>query len=533
MTHSATKEYKEQATVTVTEIEAKELANVAQRLSPAQRIINIERKHKPQISIDTVLEKPILTARPLPPKDTGKVAFQVLIAALFLESTACGLSLAYGVFQEYYTAKYTNHKIASWIGVLSEGIPFLGAPLVTFCCQKYAFPRQYYVWLGAGLCVAGLLSSAFLTTLPGLIVTQGLIYGCGVLLIDIPLLVILNTHFDKRRGLAYGIIFAGADIFGVAYTFLATFLLNKYSFRTTMLILTATTFICVVPPIFLLKERSEFSDAPLSFPPNNSLRRRSSALSAVTLKSATKISAGDIPFSPSLENRLSWPVILPKKRYYQRSIFYVYNFANILHACAFYLPLIYLPTFVTQFGHSQQSAALVLALFNIAQAVGDIGFGKLSDKFNVNLLIISCMAVTSVSSFLLWGVFGTGSNGLPMLLAYAFLFGVFGAGFLALWARMGTTFGDRDAQMVFSTLCFGRGIGCIASGPISQVLMAVGTPSSLRRLGGEQYGTVIMFVGTCLAASGLMGALAIFALWWKKERAVAAEDAPSQPVTKS
>ena len=150
--------------------------------------------------------------------------------------------------------------------------------------------------------------------------------------------------------------------------------------------------------------------------------------------------------------------------------------------------------------------------------LGDLTFGKLSDMVPISSLIITSTAVSAVASFLLWGLIGSVRNSLPATMSFIFLYGWFGGGFIALWARMGTVFGEKDAQMVYSTLCFGRGIGGILSGPISQVLISQGTPRALQALGRGQYGGVIMFVGMTMAGSAVMGVVGIVALWWKKGR---------------
>lgn len=305
----------------------------------------------------------------------------------------------------------------------------------------------------------------------------------------------------------------GPNLFGVAYTFLATSLLEKLKLRNTMLVFAGLTFGLAGPAIFLLHERIAPSEPAPYTTADPTEHRQGSNNTNLAPKSPNKVTVVEVPFSPSLQQRNTWSEAVPPKRYYQRSIFYIFNIANVLQACAYYLPFIYLPSFATQLGYNKNMSALILAVANLGQVFGDIGFGQLSDKIHVNWLIITTMSVTSSSTFILWGHFGTGDHNLGVLIAYAFLFGSFGAGFLALWARMGTLFGEKDAQMVYSTLCAGRGVGSILSGPVSQILLA--QPSASEFWG--HYGGVIVFVGSCMAASGLMGAGAVLALWWKKE----------------
>lgn len=471
-----------------------------------------------QTSIDSIVEDNDIIKKDevLPPKDKGRAAIIILLATVVLDSTTYGLLLSYGVFQEYYTNHFVNHGPASWIGVLSNNLVFLGAPIITYCCQHYTLPRKYYLWAGFVLCFSSLLASAFINSLPGLIVTQGFCYGLGVLVCGIPQLIILNTWFDKRRGLAYGIIFSASDLMGVGYTFLATTLLSKFGLRYTLLVYAGIVLCGAGPAILLIHERYDTVLLPASAV-GAERSRRNSISSVIAPAPTTKTSANDVPFSPSIQHTKSWPVQRPKKRFFQRGVFYVFNISNLLQACGAYLPLIYLPVFATQIGHSKETGATILALANVGMMVGDLAFGQMSDKIHVNLLILLSSGVSAIATFVMWGAFGSGANGKAVLIAFAFIFGCFAGGFIVLWARMGTLFGERDAAMVYSSMSAGRGLGGILSGPVSQALLKRETSIVLGKFGSGQYSSLVIFTGACLSASALMGGLATVALWWKKE----------------
>ena len=87
-------------------------------------------------------------------------------------------------------------------------MPFLAAPLIVYLCTHTRTSRIHYVWVGWLLGVVALVGAAFSPSIPALIITQGLLYGVGILLADNPLLLIVNTWFLSHRGMAYGIIFA-------------------------------------------------------------------------------------------------------------------------------------------------------------------------------------------------------------------------------------------------------------------------------------------------------------------------------------
>lgn len=68
------------------------------------------------------------------------------------------------------------------------------------------------IWFGWSLCIVALVASSFATQVWHLIITQGVLYGLGFLIIYYPLLNMLNGWFVDRRGLAYGIMY-GLNLF--------------------------------------------------------------------------------------------------------------------------------------------------------------------------------------------------------------------------------------------------------------------------------------------------------------------------------
>ena len=449
----------------------------------------VDRPNLPPLDIPSFAGQ-LLTPE-LPPQDTGWQAWKALIAATVVSSFSVGLCLAYGVFQNYYVQHFqlATDSQSAWIGVLSAGLPFTAAPLMTYLCQHCSLPRIHYVWFGWLMCVVALIGAAFCKTIPSLIITQGLLFGIGVTINDNPILIIVNTWFLHRRGMAYGILFASCDIMGVAWSFLANYLLHRYGLRTTFLVFAGIVAFGSGPCILLLKERGA-----------NSVFRRGS------LSSRSKTPIEDVAFSAVAGNfdliRRDTPPT--RQRYFKRPIFYVLLAANLAQAFAFYLPLIYLPSYATDLGFNADKGAIVLAIANGAQVIGEIGFGKLSDKVNVHILVVISSTTAALATFFLWGL----SKNLGVLLAYAFMFGMSGAGFIALWARMGILFGEQDAQMVFSFMCTGRGLGAIISGPISTRLLRATIDRGV--YGNGRYEFMVVFVGTSMAVSAALGFLGAF-----------------------
>ena len=137
--------------------------------------------------------------------------------------STCRIPLAYGVLQEYYSKhedfEGANHNLAI-VGTLAVSMYFLGAPLVTPLVQRFQRWQPTLITVGWLCCVISLVCASFATSVPGLIATQGVLYGFGLTLLYFPILRMVNEWFIQRRGLAYGVMFAGGGFSGVGFQFL-------------------------------------------------------------------------------------------------------------------------------------------------------------------------------------------------------------------------------------------------------------------------------------------------------------------------
>jgi MFS family permease len=324
-----------------------------------------------------------------------------------------------------------------------------------------------------------------------MVVTQGLLFGLGLLVLEMPTLIILNSWFVKRRGLAYGVLYGLTDLFGVAWGFLADALLKHHGIRATFLVFAGICFVIPAIALFFLRER----------PP------------ATTDTGSEASSFDNVPATVLPQQDATG--LTRNRPYYRSATFYILLASNLFQAFAFYLPFIYLPSYTTALGHSSSTGAIVLAVANIAQVFGEVGFGRLSDKINVHSLVFCSALVASLSAFSIWSF----ATSLAYLIPFALLFGSFGSGFLSLWPRMGTLYGEVDASMIFSIMSFGRGFGVIASGPISTALLqrdlalATQPPRSVR----HDYRPVVLFVGGCMAASATLGLLGWLMSHWNSK----------------
>lgn len=308
--------------------------------------------------------------------------------------------------------------------------------------------------LSGSICIAGLVLGSFASTLEVLILTQGVAYGLGFLIFYYPILSMVNEYWIARRGMAYGVLCGASGVSGSVMPFVLQALLAKYGYRTTLRAVAVAFALLTGPLISLLKGR---------LPPSE---------------------------------RASIPII--NWTFFRSPLFWVYSISNLLQGFGYFFPSLYLPSYASSLRLGGKSGALLLALMSVCQVGGQFVFGLLSDH-KVSLNILACLStiVAAIACLTMWRL----AKSLPVLIVFAIVYGFFGAGFTAIWARMSTAITDdvTAGPMIFSLLNFGKGIGNVLAGPIGGFLISnsksTGTPSSL------SYRWVIVFTGVCMVAS--------------------------------
>lgn len=365
-----------------------------------------------------------------------------------------GFPLAFGVFQDYYSKQPEfegNTNIAA-IGTVATSMYFLGAPLSAPLVRRFQKAQRYMIAGGWTICALSLLGASMVDSVAGLIATQGVLYGLGFLMLYFPVLTMLNEWFVQRRGLAYGVLYAGGGFSGVGLPFLLERLLATTGYRTTLRTIAIVQFASLIPTMFLLKPR---------LPPSNS-----SALRAV-----------------------DWS-------FFRQPLFWVFSLSNLFQGFAYYIPSLYLPSFASIIGLSGTMGALILAANNMACIIGQIGFGYLTDRFNnVAVLVFVSTFVSALAGFAIWGF----AHSLGALLAFSIVFGLFAGAYIVFWPKFGSLLSE-DPQAIYSLMAFGKGIGNLATGPITARLLTRPVTSGY---GIGKFEPLIIFMGSLMLCSSL------------------------------
>jgi MFS family permease len=129
-----------------------------------------------------------------------------------LISSVIGLPYSFGVFNKHYSSHSlfsgSSASIAA-IGTTTTGVAYFASPVFSIAMQRWPRTRGPSMLVGLAIMVAALLGASFASSIPGLLATQGVMYALGCTLLYMPSNLYIGEWFVRRRGLAFGVVWAG------------------------------------------------------------------------------------------------------------------------------------------------------------------------------------------------------------------------------------------------------------------------------------------------------------------------------------
>ena len=250
---------------------------------------------------------------------------------------------------------------------------YLGAPFTFALLRRFPHHRRRFSVAGLVITSAALVSSSFATRVWHLILTQGVLYATGGSTLYFPTIVFLDEWFIRRKGLAYGIMWAGTGgknnecfcsratlititVSGVCIPFVMNWGLSRYSFSTMLRAWSIFLVLLAGPLLFFVKPR---------IPVSSKSRRR--PISFTFLKTPT---------------------------------FWVLQTGNVLESLGFFMPGLYLPSYVRALGLSSTAGTVTVSLLNTMSVFGQVIVGALTDRLHVTtVILIATLGATVWSSY--------------------------------------------------------------------------------------------------------------------------------------
>ncbi|WPG99138.1 Hypothetical protein R9X50_00194900 [Acrodontium crateriforme] len=401
----------------------------------------------------------------LPPTDRGRAAWSFLAACFVVEAMVWGFPFSFGTFQVYYASHEPFNKDISGIatiGTTATGLMYFGSPFASVLIQRYTKVRRPISFIALAIMIISLVAASFCDTVPSLIATQGALYAIGGILLYFPAITMVDEWFVSRKGLAYGIMWAGGGTAGIVVPFLLQWLLDAYGHRTALRVWAIIMTVVTTPCVYLLKGRLPISNTTAFRPINLSF--------------------------------------LTQRR------FWVYQAGNIFQSLGYFLPSLYLPSYASTIGLPTWCGTVALVSYNVAYIFGSLMIGFLVDRFHISIAILFSSAGAMFSIFVFWGL----AVSQPLLYTFAIVYGLFGGGFSATWSGTAGELqrvenkGTIDTSIVISLLAAGRGVGAVVSGPLSAKLIESDSWKGHAGFGyGSGYGQLVVFCGMMLTFGGL------------------------------
>jgi MFS family permease len=342
---------------------------------------------------------------------------------------------------------------------------YLMMPVAFMVLSRYPFLRRWCGPVGLLVTVASISASAFAPGIASLIALQGALYSIGCGLLFSPISQYMDEWFVARKGLAYGVMWAGKSAVGVAMPFVFSSLLDKFGLRATLLSWAVASALMTLPTLFFLRPR-----VPLG--------------------------------QMSRNRRLSFAFL-------KHSAFWMMQIGITVQSFGYLMPSTYLASYATALGFPSFTRPLLIAFFSLSSVFGGVFHGILSDRVSATRVIMLSSFGSALPIFLLWGL----SRHLANVIVFSLLYGFFAGGFSSTWTSMMREIQRDDAaadtSLVFGLLLGGRGVGFVAGGPVSGALVSAPGLLTDDAIGyATKYGPMIL----CTGFTAILGA---WAPMWK------------------
>ncbi|KIN02991.1 hypothetical protein OIDMADRAFT_195593 [Oidiodendron maius Zn] len=315
----------------------------------------------------------------------GVAAWLVVLGAWCSSFCSYGWINSVGTFQEYYQSgplrEYTASQIA-WIPALQ--IFFMSALGPVFGQLFDRYGPKYLLLVGSFLQVFGLMMASISTKYYQFILSQGVCSAMGVAAVFLSAIGCVSGWFDKKRGLAFGILATGSSIGGIIFPILLNTLIDNVGYGWAM-------------------RTAAFIIAGMLVIANLTIRRH---------------------HPPSLVTLSKEQLVKPF-----RELPYVALLTGLaLVPFGLYTPIDYLPTAAIMAGTNVKLSQDLVAFYNASSLIGRISSGFLADKLGrFNTFITACYT----AGFWIIAMWIPASND-SITIAFTVLFGMFSGAYISL-----------------------------------------------------------------------------------------------------
>jgi MFS family permease len=352
----------------------------------------------------------------------------VVAAAFAVTFLGFGSAYSFSAFLESLQREFGASRgevslVFSLAGCLSYSLGIVSGPLADR-------------WSSRGLAVTGMLLTggglilaSFAASLLQVYLAYGVGVGVGLGCMYVPSIGAVQRWFVRRRGFASGLAVAGIGAGTLTVPPIASFLISRIGWRGAYLVIGCVTAVVGAGmALLLVNDPAQRGLAPDGDPVRAGGASRPAPASGASVREAVR-----------------------SKR-----------FAGLYACClicsfGLFVPFVHLVPYAVDHGVRQSTAVLLVGAVGAGSTAGRLFLGGVADRMGRHVALPLMFAGMGLA-FLIWAV----SAGVWMLATFAFVFGIFYGGFVALTpALVADSFGGRNVSGIIGILYTGVALGTL------------------------------------------------------------------------
>ncbi|OJJ30974.1 hypothetical protein ASPWEDRAFT_119165 [Aspergillus wentii DTO 134E9] len=379
----------------------------------------------------------------------------IVFSGFMVMFTTCALIFTFGVWQSLYeemaqheNTPFTGSSTAliNLIGTLAIALMSMGGPF-TMVWAKLFCPQVVIVAGGWVFGIAFILAS-FSKQLWHFTLTQGVLLGIGTCMAYVPTMAVAPTWFDKRRGLAMGVIISGTGVGGMVWPPVLHAIIDHIGFRDALRIAGCVSITLVSISGYTLRWEPDFQKQV-------SVQTRGMSKTTGWMK---------IPL-------IDWKVARTKRFIAQAS-------GCFLQSAGYSTPLFFYAAYARTLGYSNATATNFITVSNASNFVSRIVIGYGADRYGrINALAFTTfLSAIAVFAFWLPSMFSgstiSHSSAEGLFITFTVLYGAFASAYISLFpASLIELFGVKNFTSVNGALYLIRGMGALIGTPLTGLLI--------------------------------------------------------------
>ena len=350
----------------------------------------------------------------------------VVAAAFAVMFVGFGSAYSFSAFvgslqREFGASRGSVSLVFSLAGFLYFGLGIVSGPLA----DKWGGRRLAVI--GMVLTALGLALAGMAHNLAEIYVAYGLGVGLGVGCSYVPVVGAVQRWFVKRRGFASGLAVSGIGVGTLVMPPVASLLIEQFGWRNAYLALGCLAAVVGVGTALLIE--SDPRDRGLAAD-GDPIRESAEATRAQGLSIREAIAS--------------------------RRFIGLYA-AGLIVSFGLFVPFVHLVPYALDHGVSQSAAVLLVGVIGVGSTAGRFFLGGLADRLGRQLALLVMYAGMGLA-LLVWAV----STGFWALATFAFVYGVFYGGFVAVLPALVTDyFGARNVSAIIGALYTSVAVGTL------------------------------------------------------------------------